>query len=260
MEDYNYPDRVADAGALILLSGGVTAVLGTAASVTAIGDRRRCTRLHAWAGANGWRCVEGQAGAGDWPRRFRHLRGFAVRRYVAGEVSGLAVVAAECTHLVRTAAGTGKADRAHDRRPAALSVFVIRLPGAWPDIAVTGREPHARLLERMGRRQAVVTACRREPHARLVGRRQAVTTGDGEFDGRFRVEAFDPSAAAALLTAPVVAAHLSDEVPLWTLQAGELVSIEPRPLRPENVLPAAQRLHRTAVVLGHPRDDGHPRG
>jgi hypothetical protein len=189
-------------------------------------ERRRRDAFHAWAAAHGWRGYEGDVQA-VWRWRVAHLRGFAIRRLAVTTAYGLTLTAADCRYEVHSTDGGGRLQTS----AVDLSVFLARLPGRWPDIDVQDRGFGSRVL-----------------HA--LGKRPPVATGQSEFDRKFRVEAPDPR-AVRLLSPALVRAHLRDEVPLWSLRAGELMFFEERRLVPEEIGAAVDRLRWLAGAFGY---------
>jgi hypothetical protein len=215
---------------VLLITGGVTAVtlLAVATRRAAVRlDRRRRDALYAWTMTRGWQFYEGDVPT-SWRHRFARLSRFQIRRLTTGVVGGLPVTAADCHYVTHHTDGQGNPQTSN----VDLSVFVARLPGMWPEIEVRGRHLGSRLL-------------------RAMGRSSRVEIGHPLFDQRFHVETADPRAAHALLSPALVDAHLRGQVPLWSIQGGELVMTERGHLSPERAGPGVDRLLWLATALGH---------
>ncbi|WP_067813908.1 hypothetical protein [Nocardia inohanensis] len=77
-------------------------------------------------------------------------------------------------------------------------------------------------------------------------------TGNEYFDARFRITAADPVWAKALVTPPLVHAHLTAQLPEWSVVGAELLSYHhAAKIHDPNQIPAhAARLLHVANLLG----------
>lgn len=190
-------------------------------------ERRRLDALYAWTMANGWQLVEGNVDT-PWRHRLAHLSRFGIRRLVYSVVHGLPVTAADCHYTTHSTDANGNSQSS----TVALSVFVARLPGRWPDVEVRSRHLGSRLM-------------------RALGRQSRIETGHQLFDQRFSVAATDPGAVRALLTPALVDAHLRGQAPPWSLQGGELMLVASGRLNPDGIRPEIERLGWLAEMLGY---------
>ncbi|WP_147404330.1 hypothetical protein [Nocardia panacis] len=215
--------------AVLAVSIGAMAVL-VPLSVRAERQRRRT--LARWAAAHRWSFA--RAGRAGWTNRLpgRNRQGLGVT--LSGRMDGRTVTIADYqyqTTSTRTGSDGNTHRRKHNHR---YIVVMIQLDRAHPPVAITTRG----LLSQLGRS--------------LFGDRPTAT-GNPYFDRDFRVLSPNPTHAKELVGPPLMAAHLGDAVPTWSIVGTELVTYSPGYLRDPSRIPAyACGPLRIAALLGCP--------
>jgi hypothetical protein len=112
-----------------------------------------------------------------------------------------------------------------------LLVTAVRLPHRYPAIAVVRRGA----LSRLGRT--------------LFGD-GASATGNAEFDRRFRIRTRHPDLARALVGPALIAEHLAEHIPTWSLADHDLITWREGKITDPELIPAlAAPLMRVARLL-----------
>lgn len=217
-------------GAVVVIGGavaiGVVVIIATGLAAGKA-ERRRADALYAWTMASGWQLVEGDV-ATSWRHRLAHLSRFRIHRLAHTVVHGLPVTAADCRYESYSTDSEGHTQSSTQ----ALTVFVARLPGRWPDLEVRNRHLGSRLM-------------------RALGRQSPIEVGHPLFDQRFRVEAADARAARALLSPALIDAHLSGRAQQWSIRGGELMITTSGRMTPGVIVPGVERLGWLAELLGY---------
>jgi hypothetical protein len=156
----------------------------------------------------------------------RNRRGVSL--LISGVVSGRPVSVAEYSYRTssRNSDGTDSTTTHH------YIVTGVRLDTQYAPIAVVSRGA----LSRLGRN--------------VFGDNAAATGHDG-FDREFRVDTKDPALARTLLGPALIAEHLADRVPDWSLAGLDLLTWQPGQIKdPDQIATLAARLVRVTELMG----------
>lgn len=183
----------------------IALIVVVAAVIAGKRDQRYRAALAAWAAQRGWAYRAG--GGGEWesllPKGSGRL-GVKVQLECTRAGRPLAMAHYRYQTTTTTAGANGVPTTSHATHD--LTVAVVWLAARYPAVAVEQRHG-------AGVGLAV---------AKAVGMRPANLTGNRDFDRRFRIRAGSP-AAAALVTPPLVSAHLAGALPPWQLYGNQLV-------------------------------------
>jgi hypothetical protein len=222
-----------DRSTLLAIGGAVLGILIVALVVRAIRkENARVAHIRRWAAANGWTFAKRQRPS--WEARVPGTYRRGISLVVSGQVNGRPVSVAEYWYITEsTSAGGGTGVNNTSTTTHLMVVTAVRMPLRYPPIAVRARGS----LSRLGR---------------AVFGDNAAATGHAEFDRRFRVHTKDPAAARALVGPALIADHLADRVPAWSLGGQDLLTWRDGKIRDPAEIPAmAAALTWVADRLGH---------
>jgi len=221
----------------VLVALGCTGLVGLLVVLILVSARReraRQERIQQWAVHHGWTYTarpdvrwEVQLPAGDT---------HGVTLLVAGAVSGRHVSVAEYWYTTESTSTSTSADGSQTRSTSTtthhLLIVAIRLPTAYPPLAVAPRGS----LSRLGRT--------------IFGDSKSAT-GHDMFDRQFRVQTKDPAVARHLLGPALIGEHLAGRVPPWQVAGRDLVCYHVGGIRDPDQIPSlAMPLVRVAEMLG----------
>lgn len=157
----------------------------------------------------------------EWTGRLPSSSGFRVRLLVGSTDFGRPVGVAECYSVV-----TSPAFMVFER-----VVTTVQLAAAYPPLEVAPRP----LLSRLG--------------LAIFGD-DPTGTGHEEFDRRFWIKTRKPQLVAVLRDSALIADHLADQVPAWSVAGHTLLSWQDGQISDPHQIPVlAARLLRVAEVL-----------
>ncbi|WP_280440869.1 hypothetical protein [Nocardia brasiliensis] len=192
-------------------------------------ERRRKAALAGWAHAHGWSYAERVRA--DWTGRLpgRNKRGLGVT--LTGQLDGRWVTVADYSY--ETTSSSNFSSTSHSTTSTTTHyyiVIVVHLPQPHRPVAVLTRG----LFSQLGRT--------------LFGDKPTAT-GNPDFDSRFRIVSPDPRYAHWLVGKDLIAAHLHNTVPHWSVGNHDLVTYRPGRLKDPNAIPAlaAPLLHVAAL-------------
>ncbi|MFD6355631.1 hypothetical protein KHQ06_14975 [Nocardia tengchongensis] len=206
--------------------GGPLVLVIVLASITSRIERDRKARVRQWAIANGWRFQE--RAYAPWTNRLPGRNRLGLGVTVTGMMGGRWVTVAE--YHYQTTSSSGDSTTTHTHRYVAVLVLLDR-PHPW--LAVRRRG----LMSQFGRA--------------LFGDKPTAT-GNVMFDSQYRVEAADAGHAKAMVSPPLIAAHIAGMVPQWSLVGNELLAYAPAGVfKDPNMIPGyAGPLMHVADLLG----------
>lgn len=212
------------AAAVVLLSLVVIACI-----VAARKERERRSRIARWAARRGWRVQLNPSV--PWIRLLpgTHRRGVSL--LVHGHLDGRTVAVADYSYTTTSSSTDSSGRSSTSTTTHHLVVTAVRLPHPYPAIAITRRGA----LSRLGRS--------------MFGD-GATATGVTEFDRRFRIRTRHPELVRPIFGPALIAEHLADSVPEWSIADHDLVAWRPgRITDPEQIPAIAARLVRVARHL-----------
>lgn len=203
-----------------------------AARATMRRERARRQQLAAWAAEHQWTYNHRPKGEWAWAARLPGHTRRGVSLVLSGMLEGYPATVAEYSYTTTSSGTDGSGNSTTNRTVHRLVVAVVRLRQAYPSVEVAPRGAVSRLTRS------------------LFGEGQ-ISTGDPEFDRRFRIRSPDPLTARGLLEPALVSAHLADRVPPWSIHGDELLSYRPGVLQgPDDVQRAVAPLLEVARLLG----------
>jgi hypothetical protein len=185
--------------------------------------RKRHDRIAQWAAEHCWSITKKPAvsWAGQLPGRNGR-----VRLLVCASIGGLTVGVAEYTYTTSSGSSGPSSNTTKN-----LLVTTIRLPHRYSAIAVVRRG----VLSQLGRAMLGDTA---------------FATGDAEFDDRFRIDTRHPDLARALVGPALIAEHLAEHIPTWSLADHDLLTWQDGKIGdPEQIPALVEPLMRVAQLL-----------
>ncbi|MFC9437605.1 hypothetical protein [Nocardia sp. NPDC057030] len=192
-------------------------------------DRRRRNALWEWTTANNWTCT--QNAHADWTARLPGGDKGRLGLAMTGRLGGRWVTVADYNYQTTRVTYDSDNNRSKKVTTHHYSVVVVHLDRPYPPIAVVPRGPLAQL-------------------SRAVFGDKPTATGNHEFDSRYRVRTSEPDYARWLIGKPLIDAHLSGEVPHWSLGNHELLTYRAGALPSPAAIPAlAAPLLRIADLL-----------
>ncbi|WP_203655261.1 hypothetical protein [Actinocatenispora rupis] len=215
-------------------------VIVVAIIAAGVRDRRRrwraaaakvawCTEaLYGWSTARGWRFHPGEATAPWRDRLAVGNRGFTVHCSASYRSPELAATVAICSYQVQgtrivpdQSGGTQRSGSV--KVPVWLTVVILHLPGAWPNLHVRRHEPLVDdgrwLPARFGELPSPAPI-------------RPVLSGHPAFDAQVRAGSPAPEAARTLLTRPIIDAHLNRQLDTWSLCDNDLTLATERTFEP----------------------------
>jgi hypothetical protein len=163
-------------------------------------EGQRQARIRQWAGSRGWTFAV-SPGPIEWTSRLPGRNPRGVSRILYGTAYGRPVSVAEYSYTEKTSGGS---DGVQSSTTYPFVVIVVRLPVAYPPVAVHSRGA----LSRLGR---------------AVFGDSPASTGHEEFDQQFQVQTEDPAASRALLGPSLIAEHLAGKAPSWSVAGPDLL-------------------------------------
>jgi hypothetical protein len=222
-------------GVLCVVTVTLTVVLVVVAGTV---RRRRRERwrfeVRGWAKRHGWQVLFDPHA--DWTDRLPGRNSRGVSMLLVGTIGGRQVGVANYSYTT-TSTSTSTDANGHmttttttDNHDEIVALVWVRTPTP----AVTLHQRGA--ISRLGRR--------------IFGD-SATATGHAEFDRRFRIESYPPDAARALFGPALMAEHLANLLPLWSLYNGVLLAHRPGEIEDPASAPAmVAPLVRVADLLG----------
>ncbi|WP_066367171.1 hypothetical protein [Herbidospora mongoliensis] len=199
------------------------ATVGALIVISGLSERKRTKQIREWAADHGW-TVEKRPPPSGWAARLPGGYGHGVSLLLSGTVDGRPVAVADYAYSARDSDGEETAYN--------YVVTAVRFDRRYPPIAVVSRGAFSRLGRRM------------------FGD-NAAATGHVDFDRRFRVVTQDPELSRALLGPALIAAHLADRIPEWSLADHDLLAWEPGRIKDgDHIETRVTALLRVADLLG----------
>jgi hypothetical protein len=214
---------------IVLVFALLIAVLIVGLVVAHRNERERLRRIARWAADHGWAIV--QDPAVDWSCQLPGGRGARVPLLVHAWLGDFTVGVADYTYTTVTHSNNANGGTSTTTVTHALLVTAIRLPQRLPAIAVVRRGA----LSRLGRA--------------MFGD-GASATGNAEFDRRFRIRTRHPDLAHALVGPALIAEHLAESIPTWSLADHDLLTWQAGRISDPAQIPAlVEPLMRVARLL-----------
>ncbi len=214
-----FTDLFVDLGPFGLLLLGSVVIF---AIVNVQRERKRQDRIAQWAAEHCWSITKKPAVS--WARQLPDRNG-TVRLLVCAPIGGFTVGVAEYTYTTSSGSDSSSTTTRH------LLVTTIRLPDRYSAIAVVRRG----VLSQLGREMLGDTA---------------FATGNAGFDERFRIDTRHPDLARALVGPALIAEHLAEHIPTWSLADHDLLTWQKGKIRdPEQIPALVEPLMRVAQLL-----------
>jgi hypothetical protein len=193
-------------GLVALGVGGLVALLVVSSVAAARRERERREKLAQWAALRGWAFTLKPSVA--WTNRVAGRNRHGVTLALSGVVDGLPVSVAEYhyteTHSTTSVNAEGRSTSSSSSTTRHYVVATVRLPHPLPTVTVAPRGALSRM-------------------ARSVLGPGETSTGQADFDRAFRIKTDQPDLVRAWCTPALQTAHLTGQIPAWSLARGELL-------------------------------------
>jgi hypothetical protein len=167
------------------------------------------------------------------PGRNRHGLSFAVSAVFTGRLVSVAEYSVTDVQISSAPDGMGATTTTTTSNTRHLTIAVVRLPQPFAEISVQRRGP----ASKVGRA--------------LFGDR-ITATGNERFDRRFRIITADAQYARRMVGPALAAAHVQDEVPLWSIYGSELLAYWAAQIGDPEAIPGfAGSVLRVAELISH---------